>query len=157
MANTIKTVFYMGSLHGFFTFYLPYQLASRDTRFFQPGLLGYLALLFWILGVWIIVQCSADIIRRGRGTPAFIDPPKELLVTGLYRHIRNPIYLGALIVQMGYIIWFGSAWAVLYALLMFLGFNVLVFFIEEPILRNTFGAGYEEYCQNVPRWIPKIK
>ncbi|MCI0555780.1 MAG: isoprenylcysteine carboxylmethyltransferase family protein [Anaerolineae bacterium] len=153
--NTLKTILYMGAMHGLFTLYLPLQLASRDKPFLPLDHFRFLAWLFWILGALIIVQCSVDIIRRGRGTPAHLDPPKELLIRGWYRHVRNPIYLGALIVQVGYIVWFGSARALLYALFMFTVFHVLVVFIEEPILRSTFGMEYEEYCRNVPRWIPR--
>jgi len=147
----------MGALHGFFTFYFPLQLASRDDSYFDPGLFRFLAFPLWIVGALIIVQCSVDIIRRGRGTPAHLDPPRELMITGLYRYMRNPIYLGALLVQLGYIVWFGSAWATLYVLFMFAGFHILVVVIEEPILRNTFGAAYEEYCREVPRWIPRLR
>ena len=147
----------MGVMHGFFTYYFPYQLASRDKPFFDPGVFQFLAIPLWIIGTLIIVQCSIDIIRRGRGTPAHFDPPKELVIRGLYRYVRNPIYVGALLVQASYIIWFGSGAMIVYAFLFFLAFHFLIVVIEEPILRNTFGADYEEYCRRVPRWIPKFK
>lgn len=146
----------MGFMHGLFTLYIPYQLASRDTPFVNFGLLAYPAFPFWILGALIIIRCCADIIRRGRGTPAFVDPPKELVVAGLYHYVRNPIYVGALIIQLGFIFWFGSMLSILYTVFFFLGFNFLILVIEEPILRKNFGAAYEEYCRNVPRWIPKF-
>ena len=155
--NTVKTILYMGAMHGFFTLYLPFQLASRDKPFTDFGLFKYSAILFWVIGLWVIVRCSADIIRRGRGTPAHLDPPKDLVIAGWYRNVRNPIYLGALIVQFGFILWFGSMLSLIYAIFVFLGFHLLIIFVEEPILRNQFGAAYEEYCQSVPRWIPKIK
>jgi len=154
--NTLKTILYMGFMHGFFTFYFPYQLGLRTTSQFDFGYLRFLAFPFWFLGALIIIQCSIEIIRRGRGTPAHFDPPRELVIRGLYRYIRNPIYLGALLVQVGYILWFGSALAILYAVMFFLAFHFLIVVVEEPILRNTFGAEYEEYCGKVPRWIPKI-
>ena len=146
----------MGVMHGFFTYYFPYQLASRDKPFFDPGVFQFLAIPLWIIGTLIIIQCSIDIIRRGRGTPAHFDPPKELVIRGLYRYVRNPIYVGALMVLGGYVIWFGSVMTALYSAFMFSAFHVLIL-IEEAILRNTFGAAYEEYCRRVPRWIPKIK
>ena len=59
--------------------------------------------------------------------------------------------------QVGFILWFGSALAIVYAFFFFLGFNFLILIIEEPILRNQFGAAYEEYCKRVPRWIPKLR
>jgi len=155
--NTIKTILYMGTLHGFFTFYFPYQLASTDELRVEPGIFRYLAFPFWIMGTLIIIWCSVDIIRKGRGTPAHLDPPKTLIVNGLYRHIRNPIYLGALLVLLGYILWFASAWIMLYTAFAFIGFHFLIVVIEEPILKNTFGAAYDEYRKNVPRWIPRLR
>jgi len=157
MANTLKTILYMGGMHGFFTVYFPFQLASHDEPFADFAWFKYSAILFWTLGAWIVIHCSVDIIRRGGGTPAHLDPPKQLLSAGIYRHVRNPIYLGALIVQMGYIIWFGSALAIVYTVLFFLAFHFLIIVVEEPILRNTFGAAYEDYQKRVPRWVPKIK
>jgi protein-S-isoprenylcysteine O-methyltransferase Ste14 len=157
MSNALKTILYMGSLHGLLTVYLPCQLASHDKSVIGTGMFGYLAVPCWILGALIILQCSADIIHRGRGTPSHFDPPRLLLLNGWYRRVRNPIYLGSLIVQGGYILWFGSSWVLIYAFLLFLGFQFLIVVIEEPILRNAFGAGYEEYCRRVPRWIPNFK
>lgn len=154
--NTIKTIFYMGIMHGFFTFYFPYQLALVDHPIFELGIFRYLALPLWVIGTFIIIWCSIDIIRRGRGTPAHLDPPKELVITGLYRYVRNPIYLGALLVQLGYILWFGSGMMISYFLFFVLAYHILIVFIEEPILRNTFGAAYTEYSKHVPRWIPRL-
>lgn len=152
--TTLKTVLYMGTLHGFFTFYFPYQLASRDKQLFDIGVFHLGAFPLWILGTFIIIQCSVAIVHRGRGTPAHLDPPKELVIKGWYRYVRNPIYFGALLVQAGYILWFDSALSMMYAVFMFSGFHFLVL-IEEPILRNTFGSAYDEYCKKVPRWIPR--
>jgi protein-S-isoprenylcysteine O-methyltransferase Ste14 len=75
----------------------------------------------------------------------------------LYRYVRNPIYLGALLVLLGYILWFGSGLLLIYSLLFLLAYQILITLIEEPILRNTFGQEYEEYCKRVPRWIPRIR
>ncbi|MDQ3004175.1 MAG: isoprenylcysteine carboxylmethyltransferase family protein [Chloroflexota bacterium] len=154
--NTIKTLLYMGITHGIFTFYFPYHLALVDNRLFDLGIFRYLALPLWITGILIIIWCSLDIIRKGRGTPAHFDPPRELVITGLYRYVRNPVYLGALFVQLGYIIWFGSGILISYFLFFVLAYHILIVFIEEPILRNAFGAAYDEYSKSVPRWIPRI-
>ena len=155
--NTIKTLLYMGIMHGFFTYYFPYQLALEDTSLFEPGVFRYLAIPLWLIGTLIIIWCSVDIICKGRGTPAHLDPPKELVVTGLYRYVRNPIYVGAMLILFGYIIWSTSAWVILYSALAYTAFNFLIIVIEEPILKNTFGMAYTEYVQRVPRWIPKFK
>lgn len=155
--NTIKTILYMGSTHGFFTFYFPYQLALADNSLFDFGILRYLAFPLWIIGTLIIIWCSLDIVHKGRGTPAHLDPPKELVITGLYRYVRNPIYLGALLVQLGYIVWFGSGMMISYFLFFVLAYHILIVFIEEPVLRKTFGTAYDEYSKNVPRWIPRLR
>jgi protein-S-isoprenylcysteine O-methyltransferase Ste14 len=154
--NTLKTLLYMGFMHGLFTFWLPYQLGQLESQFFDFNSFPYLALPLWAMGILIIIWCSVDIIRKGRGTPAHLDPPRLLIVNGPYRFVRNPIYLGALLVVLGFVIWFGTRLLVIYFLLYALGFQMLIF-IEEPMLRNTFGREYEEYCKNVPRWIPRIK
>jgi protein-S-isoprenylcysteine O-methyltransferase Ste14 len=155
--NTFKTLIYMGILHGFFTFYAPFQLATWGLPLFDAGFLRYIAIPLWLLGAWIIICCCADIIRRGRGTPAHMNPPKELIISGLYRHVRNPIYFGALLTLLGHILWSGSAWAILYFLCYVVAFHILIVVFEEPVLKNKFGPDYDEYCNSVPRWIPKFK
>jgi protein-S-isoprenylcysteine O-methyltransferase Ste14 len=155
--NTAKTLLYMGVMHGFFTYYYPVQLAGADTPLFEPGLLRYAALALWLAGTLTILWCSADLVRKGRGTPAHLDPPKELVMNGPYRLVRNPIYAGAVLVQFGYILWFGSGWMILYTLFFMLAFHILIVLIEEPILKHSFGAAYDEYSKQVPRWIPKLR
>lgn len=154
--NAVKTTLYMGSTHGLFTFYLPYRLALLGDRLFDLGIFRYVAFPLWIIGSLVIIWCSVDIIRRGRGTPAHFDPPKTLIIQGLYRYVRNPVYLGALLVQVGYILWFGSGILISYFVFFVLAYHILIVFVEEPILRNTFGAAYDEYNKNVPRWIPRL-
>ena len=146
----------MGISHGLFTFYLPYQLALADKSLFDFGIVRNLAFVLWLIGTLIIIWCSVDIVRRGRGTPAHFDPPKTLIINGLYHYVRNPIYLGALMVQCGYILWSGSRLMILYFLFFVLTYHIMIIFIEESMLKNTFGAAYEEYRNRVPRWIPRL-
>jgi protein-S-isoprenylcysteine O-methyltransferase Ste14 len=155
--NALKTVLYMGSLHGFFTFYIPYLIVKMDAHYFDAGIFSYTAVPLWIMGTAIIVWCSVDMVRKGRGTPAHVDPPKELIVNGLYRYVRNPIYVGALLVQLGFILWSGSGLMIVYFLSFTLAYQILIVLIEEPILRHMFGEAYLAYCRQVPRWIPKFR
>jgi protein-S-isoprenylcysteine O-methyltransferase Ste14 len=154
--NMFKTILYMGCLHGFFTFYMPYPLATLNARLFELGALRYIAVPLWAMGAWIIIRCSIDMVRRGHGTPAHLDPPAELVITGLYRHVRNPIYLGALLALLGHITWSGSSLVIAYFLCYVTAFHILIVFFEEPVLRNKFGREYDEYRHNIPRWIPKV-
>jgi hypothetical protein len=93
----------------------------------------------------------------GRGTPAPIDPPKELVVRGLYRFARNPMYVGVLAVIAGQSWLFGSPPLAIYALAVFACFHVFVIAYEEPTLRRHFDGAYERYCAAVPRWLPRLR
>ncbi len=105
----------------------------------------------------IILWCFWNFTFKGRGTPAPIDPPKELVTTGLYRYVRNPIYVGVLLIIIGHFLWFKTIWMPIYALVVFLASHLFVTSYEEPTLKKKFGAAYEDYLNKVPRWIPKFK
>ena len=85
------------------------------------------------------------------------DPPKELVITGFYRYVRNPIYGGVLLIFLGHFLWLGYLSLLLYAVLSFFGVHLFIVGYEEPTLKKKFGAAYEEYLQSVPRWIPRLK
>jgi protein-S-isoprenylcysteine O-methyltransferase Ste14 len=92
---------------------------------------------------------------KGKGTPLPIDAPKRLVVQGLYRYIRNPMYAGVLIVIAGWAIFFWTTDLVVYGIAVWIIFHLFVVVIEEPILKRKFGSDYEDYCRNVGRWLPK--
>jgi protein-S-isoprenylcysteine O-methyltransferase Ste14 len=100
----------------------------------------------------IILWSFWNFLAQGRGTPAPIDPPRELVAVGFYRYTRNPMYVGVLSVIIGHFLWFGFWYLLIYAAFIFLAFNTFVAFYEEPTLRKKFGAAYEDYCKRVPRW-----
>jgi len=93
----------------------------------------------------------------GGGTPAPIDPPKRLVVTGLHRLVRNPMYIGVLLVIGGQAWLFRSLPTTIYLACFGIAAHLFVVFYEEPTLRRQFGEEYEQYCASVPRWIPKIR
>jgi len=111
-----------------------------------------------VLGFAVALRCVWDFGRTGRGTPAPIIPPKKLVVVGLYRYVRNPMYLGFFTGWIGLWIVFGRATVttIAGALFVILGTAAFVFFYEEPTLRKAFGADYQEYCRHVGRWIPRL-
>ena len=104
-----------------------------------------------------MIWCFRDFTVKGRGTPAPVDPPKELVITGLYRYVRNPMYVSGLIVLTGWILWSPSLPLITALLLFFAAAHLFVTLYEEPTLKKKFGASYEEYLRRVPRWIPRIK
>lgn len=116
----------------------------------------------WGGGVLFVVGVGAWIVgldafsRRGRGTPAPTDAPRKLVADGLHGFIRNPIILAELLVIWGEALWFSSVGFIGYAVLMTLYAQWVVVRVEEPELRERFGAAYESYCERVPRWVPRI-
>src|SRR4051812_35888191 len=93
---------------------------------------------------------------QGLGTPAPIAPPQNLVVTGLYRYVRNPMYVAVVAVTLGQGILFGDWRLLIYGGLMWLAFHAFVLAYEEPVLAESFGAQYEDFRANVPRWIPRL-
>ena len=91
----------------------------------------------------------------GKGTPILFTPTKELIVTGLYRFVRNPFYIAAVLFVAGEAILFQSLGIFIYCLIMFGHFYVLVP-MEEALLAEKFGVTYKQYCKSVPRWIPRL-
>lgn len=123
----------------------------------QTGFLSYLALPLWLTGIATLLWCFWDFLVKGRGTPAPIAPPKELVVAGLYNYVRNPMYVGVLLVIIGHFLWFGYWNFLIHAAVVFTAFHTFVAFYEEPNLKKRFGATYEAYLRRVPRWIPRFK
>ena len=93
----------------------------------------------------------------GLGTPAPVAPPRHLVVSGLYRRVRNPMYVAVLALVLGQALLLGHAVLLEYAAAAWAGFHLFVLLYEEPTLRRSFGAEYERFCANVPRWIPRLR
>ena len=93
---------------------------------------------------------------RGRGTPAPIAPTQDLVISGLHRYVRNPMYIGVLLIVVGQAVLFDSRTVLLYAAFLWLAFHVFVLLYEEPALHKQFGPEYDNYKQRVPRWLPKL-
>jgi protein-S-isoprenylcysteine O-methyltransferase Ste14 len=103
-----------------------------------------------------LIDSFARFALQGLGTPAPIAPPQNLVVTGLYRYVRNPIYVALVAVILGQAILFGDGRLMTYGALMWLAFHAFVLAYEEPVLAESFGAQYEVFRANVPRWIPRL-
>ena len=110
------------------------------------------------LGFAVALRCIWDFGRTGHGTPAPFIPPKRLVVAGFYHYVHNPMYVGFIVGWVGLWVIFGRAnvVAIVMAVLAVLSLNLFVRLYEEPTLRRTFGADYEEYCRNVRRWVPRL-
>jgi protein-S-isoprenylcysteine O-methyltransferase Ste14 len=118
------------------------------------GVVRYLGLIPILLGASIYLWCAWDFAFAGRGTPAPVDPPKELVVRGLYQYVRNPMYIGVLLILLGESLLFESGTLFRYTIVAFIFFYLLVVLFEEPMLTRKFGESYQRYQQTVPRWLP---
>ena len=153
----LKTIIFTFFVPGTVTVVLPYWLlAASSTPPMRLGILRYLGVIPIVIGVAIYLWCAWDFTFAGRGTPAPIDPPKELVVRGLYRYVRNPMYVGILSILLGEAFLFSSQRLFVYAAIVFGLFFLFVTLYEEPHLRKKFGEPYRRYCRNVPRWLPLI-
>lgn len=122
--------------------------AARPSSVFR-----YFGLIPITIGAAIYFWCAWDFATVGRGTPAPIDPPKDLVARGLYRFTRNPMYVGVLTVLLGEAALFASFTLLQYAAVVLLLFHLFVVFYEEPALNKQFGKSYRTYCAAVPRWL----
>lgn len=152
----LKTLIFTLIVPGTVTVLIPCWLLSSRSAPPAPwiGIFRYFGVLPMLLGASIYLWCAWDFTFAGRGTPAPIDPPKELVARGLYRYVRNPMYVGVLSILFGEALFFESRTLFGYAAIAFVFFYLFVVFYEEPVLAQKFGESYQRYRQTVPRWIP---
>ena len=108
------------------------------------------------LGVTLLAACIFEFARSGRGTLSPVDPPRHLVVRGLYRYVRNPMYLSVTTIILGEALLAHSVAIAVYWAVWFVCANLFVIVYEEPALRQRFGESYDEYTQKVGRWIPRF-
>jgi protein-S-isoprenylcysteine O-methyltransferase Ste14 len=108
------------------------------------------------LGLAILIECFVRFALKGRGTPAPIAAPKKLVVSGLYAHVRNPMYVGVELIIFGQSMLFASAALIAYGITVWLAFMLFVLYYEEPRLKHEFPDAYATYSAAVPRWFPRL-
>jgi protein-S-isoprenylcysteine O-methyltransferase Ste14 len=107
-------------------------------------------------GTAFVLIAFARFAMEGRGTPAPIAPTEKLVIGGVYRYVRNPMYLAVASVILGQALVFGSWWLLIYAAVFMVAVFAFVHWYEEPTLLRTYGAEYERYRKNVPGWMPRL-
>jgi protein-S-isoprenylcysteine O-methyltransferase Ste14 len=137
---------------------VPWWISGWRTR---PALLDFpsfrwLGVLLMVAAVPVLLDSFARFALQGLGTPAPVFPTQHLVVSGLYRYVRNPMYLAVAAVILGQGLLFGDVRVLEYGVLVWLGFHLFVLFYEEPVLRRSFGVEYEAFCANVGRWVPRF-
>src|SRR4029079_324548 len=127
---------------------------------FEPALFPIGRVIGGILiaaGVPILLDSFARFALQGLGTPAPVMPPKHLVVTGVYRYVRNPMYVAVTALIIGQGLLFGSAAVLEYGALVWAAPFYCGLGYEEPVLGEQFPEEYKRYRANVGRWIPRIK
>lgn len=110
-----------------------------------------------LFGGAALSECFVRFAWTGFGTPAPIAPPQRLIVTGLYRHVRNPMYVAVVALVLGQALLFGDTRLLLYGAAGWLIFHLFVLAYEEPALRRQFPDDYARYTTAVPRWLPRLR
>lgn len=136
---------------------LPWLLTNRYRMPWstQPGLVP----VGWVLIVVaaaLLLHAFARFAFEGLGTPAPVAPTEQLVVGGIYRHVRNPMYVAVLSIILGRALLFSSWALVAYATIAAIAMVSFVKFYEEPTLARRYGAGYEAYRRAVPGWLPRL-
>ncbi len=127
----------------------------------QPALLGIpgervVGVVAAAAGLICLLDCFVRFALEGRGTPAPVEQTEVLVASGLYRFVRNPMYVCVLVIVAGQALLLGQAWLFAYAGVLLAGFHVFVRFYEEPQLRQRFGGSCQAYCLHVGRWWPRL-
>jgi protein-S-isoprenylcysteine O-methyltransferase Ste14 len=150
----LKTTLFAVLIPGTVAGYIPYRIISRycPSEGISFSIAMLLPMLLFSAGLLVAMRCAMDFVVHGHGTPAPIDPPKQLVVQGLYRYTRNPMYLGILMILLGEAWGFWCGAQLLYAIVLWICFHLFVVFYEEPNLLQRFGEAYRLYRAAVPRW-----
>jgi protein-S-isoprenylcysteine O-methyltransferase Ste14 len=154
----LRSLLWTALLPGLFAGYVPlrfFGLARVHVSLTNPvHLLGLLAIA---LGGALLLACIWEFARSGRGTLSPVDPPRELVLRGLYRYVRNPMYLSVTVIVLGEVLLTGSRPLLAYWAVWFVAVNLFVIGYEEPTLRRRFGESYERYTREVKRWLPRVR
>jgi protein-S-isoprenylcysteine O-methyltransferase Ste14 len=152
----LRSVIYMTGFLFFFG-WIALLVRSFDQRFglSLPAAAEIPGAILEVLGAFLVLACAGVFISRGRGTPAIFDAPRAFVAIGPYRFVRNPMYIGGLILLIGFALYERSISILVLALLLFALVHLFVLLYEEPTLVRKFGRSYQEYRRAVRRWIPR--
>lgn len=129
---------------------------DRNLGIALPDWTAALGIPFILAGGILALLCAGTFVVVGQGTPAPFDAPRRFVAAGPYKYVRNPMYIGALIVLLGFGLYLHSFSILLMSFAVFFLAHLFVLSYEEPNLREKFGRSYEEYCASVHRWTPRL-
>jgi protein-S-isoprenylcysteine O-methyltransferase Ste14 len=144
---------------GFIAGWVPWWIShwQVEAPFFGIQLFRYVGAALLTLGLAGLLDSFLRFALQGIGTPAPVFPTRHLVVSGLYRYVRNPMYVAVVSAILGQGLLLGNLKLLEYGGLVFLLFHLFVLVYEEPTMKATFGAEYESFCARVSRWIPRFR
>jgi protein-S-isoprenylcysteine O-methyltransferase Ste14 len=155
---TIRSILWAGLFPGLIAGYIPWRyFGVARVQLNLRNSFHFVAVLVIAIGAALLAVCIWEFAHSGRGTLAPVDPPKQLVVRGLYRYVRNPMYLSVTLILLGQLMLTRSSALLAYLAFLFAAVNLFVIGYEEPTLRRQFGESYEQYTQAVNRWIPTFR
>lgn len=151
----LRSAFFATLFVSLWTWFVPRWMAGGPLR----PVWSLPAIALMIIGGAIMLRCVWEFAWTGRGTPMPLDPPRRLVVRGLYRWVRNPMYVGMATFLIGEALLLPDVRREMLILLAVLAVVVhaFVYFYEEPSLRRRFGDDYVAYCSKVRRWLPRLQ
>jgi protein-S-isoprenylcysteine O-methyltransferase Ste14 len=153
----VRSLLWAMVLPGCVAFLVPWRYFGLANVHWDAGSPNaWLGLLSFTAGTAILGACIVEFARSGRATLSPLDPPHHLVARGLYRYVRNPMYLGVSLVILGEAAYARSSSLLLYWTIWFTAAHLFVVACEEPVLRQQFGRSYDDYMRSVPRWIPTL-
>jgi protein-S-isoprenylcysteine O-methyltransferase Ste14 len=158
VAAAIGSLIFFIVAPGIVAYLIPFALAQAQPPAWHldPPVVMWIGAALGILGTIALGECFVRFAVQGRGTPAPVAPTRHLVVTGLYRWVRNPMYVAVVAIILAQGLWFASIPVLVYAAVVWAAVTAFVVLYEEPTLARTFGDEYAEYRANVHRWLPRV-
>jgi protein-S-isoprenylcysteine O-methyltransferase Ste14 len=154
----IVTAVFLVIAPGIVAGWIPWRIShwQLGAPFFGMPVFRFTGAALIALGIPGLLDSFVRFALQGVGTPAPVFPTRHLVVTGLYRHVRNPMYVAVVGTILGQGLLLGNLTLLEYGVLVWLLFHLFVLVYEEPALKASFGSEYEAFCAQVPRWIPRF-
>jgi protein-S-isoprenylcysteine O-methyltransferase Ste14 len=152
LRNLFFTILQPGMVAGL----IPYWILGRKFSETFSGSFDhwqYAAIVLFVIGLAILLYCIGLFAVKGKGTLSPADETKSLVITGLYKYSRNPMYIGVTLMLVAEAIFFSSSSLWIYTAIVFICFNAFIILHEEPRLKRDFGAQYDQYRKSVRRWL----
>jgi protein-S-isoprenylcysteine O-methyltransferase Ste14 len=135
---------------------IPWLITGWQLILGWPIALRVVGVVLVVIGLALLVAAFAQFVIEGRGTPAPVAPTEQLVVHGLYRFVRNPMYLAMGAVLIGQAVLFPSLGVLIWSAMFVVAVMIFVKTYEEPTLRRRYGEQYAAYCAAVPGWRPRL-